>query len=127
MSAAVTVKLPKALDARYARELQHQLKTMTRVESPRVVLDFSRVKEIDLSGLEGLLSCMDQLARQDGGLRLASLSAEAATILEMTRMNHLMEKFGGVPPVDAPEFELTPESSVEEVPSENPVQLPVAA
>lgn len=126
MSSAVVVKMHEALDARNARKLGRELKSKMASESPLVVLDLSRVKDIDVSGIQGLLTCMEEVARQDGSLQLAGVSAELATLLELTRVNQLMQKFPGFC-ADAPQFEVAPATAPEEVPAESPAQLPVAA
>ena len=127
MSSAVVVKVPESLDARNARRLERELKDNISGESPRVVLDLSRVKDIDLAGIDGLLSCMEEVARQDGSLQLSGVSPEAATLLELTRVSHLMQKFPGFS-IEAPQFEVTVETASEEtVAVESPVQMPVAA
>ena len=89
----------------------------------------SRVKRIDLSGLEGLLKCMEEISKQDGTLELGAVSAEAATLLELTRLDKLFQKF---PPVqlEAPMPELVPEraGAPEQVSAPGSVQpQPVAA
>jgi len=126
MSSAVVVKMPEALDARNARKLGRELKNKMAGESPLVVLDLSRVKDIDLSGIEGLLTCMEEVARHDGSLQLAGVSPELATLLELTRVNQLMQHFPGFS-VEAPQFEVAPATVPEGLPSETRVQMPVAA
>jgi anti-anti-sigma factor len=126
MSAAVVVKLPEVLDAKQGRRLERELKTKLRAGSPQLILDLSRVKNIDLSGLQGLLTCLEEVAKQDGGLQLYGVSAEVATLLELTRIDRLMQKFAGFT-IDAPQFEVATEPAAEEVPAKSPVQVPVAA
>lgn len=126
MSSAVVVKMPEALDARNARKLGRELKSKLSAQSSFVVLDLSRVKDIDLSGIDGLLTCMEEVARLDGSLQLSGVSPEIATLLELTRVNQLMQKFPGFS-VEAPQFEVAPETAPEDVPAEGPAQLPVAA
>jgi len=125
MSSAVVVKMPEALDAKSARKLGRQLKSRIAGDAPFVVLDLSRVKHIDLPGLEGLLLCMEEVARHDGSLQLSGVSPEAATLLELTRVNQLMQKFPGFS-IEAPQFEVKPEAVPETVTAESPAQLPVA-
>lgn len=125
MSSAVVVKMPEALDAKSARKLGRQLKSRIAGDAPFVVLDLSRVKHIDLPGLEGLLLCMEEVARHDGSLQLSGVSPEAATLLELTRIHQLMQKFPGFS-IEAPQFEVKPEAVPETVPAESPAQLPVA-
>jgi len=125
MSSAVVVKLPEAMNAKNARRLGRELKTKLGGSSPFVVLDLSHMKSIDVSGVEGLLRCMSEVAKQDGALQLAGLSPEAATLLELTRLDKLMQKFPGFS-IETPAFEMAPETIAEEVEADA-VQLPVVA
>jgi len=124
-SSAVVVKLPEAMNAKNARRLGRELKTKLGGSSPFVVLDLSHMKSIDVSGVEGLLRCMSEVAKQDGALQLSGLSPEAATLLELTRLDKLMQKFPGFS-IETPAFEMAPESITEEVEADA-VQLPVVA
>jgi len=81
MSSAVVVKMPEALDSKSARRLRRELKSKINGDTPLVVLDLSRVKHLDIPGLEGLLSCMEEVARHDGRLQLSGISPEAATLV----------------------------------------------
>jgi len=125
MSSAVVVKLPEAMNAKNARRLGRELKTKLGGNSPFVVLDLSHMKSIDVSGVEGLLRCMSEVAKQDGALQLSGLSPEAATLLELTRLDKLMQKFPGFS-IETPAFEMAPETIAEEVEADA-VQLPVVA
>lgn len=123
---AIVVKLPETFSAAGARRLRNELRNKISDGVPRVVIDLSQVKNIDLNGLEALLSCMDEVARRDGALQLGELSQEAATILELTRMDKLFHKFPKFS-LDAPTVTLSPEVVPEDVSAEAPVQLPVVA
>lgn len=125
MGSAVVVTLPETVSARSARVIGRQLETEVEHGTPFVVLDLSRVKSMSLSAMETLLRCMNDVARKDGGLQVSGLSPEAATFLELTRMDKLMQKFPGFS-IEAPAFELAPESIPAEEAAE-PVQLQVAA
>jgi anti-anti-sigma regulatory factor len=103
-----------------------ELKRKISGESPFVVLDFSRVKDINVAGLDGLLACMEEVALRDGSLQLSGVSSEVAALLELTRVNQLMQKFPGFA-IEAPQFEVTAETTPEVVPTESPAQLPVVA
>jgi len=98
-------------------------------DRPSVIVDLSRVKKIDLTGLEGLLTCMEEVAKQDGSLEIGGISPEAAAILELTRMNHLFQKFPAVHAEDS-QTVLVPEpvAETEPAPSGQTAQpQPVAA
>ena len=89
---AIMIKLPEAFGGKEARRLGRELKNRMS-NQPRIVVDFSRVREMDLAGLEGLLDCMETVAKNDGALQLGEMSPEAAVFLELTRMDQLFNKF----------------------------------
>lgn len=125
----IIVKLPEVFGAKAARKLGRELKSKIRDSNPHVLLDLSRVKKIDSKGLRALLTCMEEIAKQDGALQFGKISPEAATLLELTRMDRLFQRFPSFP-AEAPAFTLTPEPLAEEAPAtetEGSVQLPVAA
>jgi anti-anti-sigma regulatory factor len=121
---AIMIKLPEAFGGKEARRLGRELKN--RMDAPRIVVDFSRVREMDLAGLDGLLDCIETVAKNDGALQLGEMSPEAAIFLELTRMDQLFNKF---PVFDASESfasELASES--EDVAADKVVQAqPLAA
>ena len=123
---AIVVKLPETFNAAGARRLRNELRNKISDGTPRVVIDLSQVKNIDLNGLEALLSCMDEVARRDGALQLGELSQEAAAVLELTRMDKLFQKFPKFS-LDAPVVTLSPEAVPEPISADSPVQLPVVA
>lgn len=118
---AIMVRLPEIFGAKEARKLRRELKKKIGDDVPCVVVDLSRVKKIDLAGIEGLLACMEQVARRDGSVQLGAISPEAATILELTRMNTLISKFPAFP-AEAPSFALTPQTVAEEAPAKPATQ-----
>jgi len=122
------IKLPEVFGVKEARKLRRELKTKLASERPCVVVDLSRVKKIDLSGLEGLLNCMEEVAKQDGSLTLGGISPEAAVMLELTRMSGLFQKFPAAQPVGAPITVPTTVSDPDQAPATPAVQpQPVAA
>lgn len=123
---AIIVNLPETFNAAGARRLKIELKKKLNHGTPRVVIDLSRVKNIDLRGLDALLNCMDEIARRDGALQLGELSPEAAAVLELTRMDKIFQKFPRFS-IDAATVTLAPEPLPEEAPAEAPAQLPVVA
>lgn len=111
---AIMIKLPEVFGGKEARKLGRELRKKITTKEPCVVVDFSRVKHIDLEGVEGLLHCMEQIAKQDGALQVGGISPEAATFLELTRMDQLFRKFPTFP-LDAQNFVLSQEAAAEEV------------
>lgn len=120
---AVVVKLPQCFDAKGARRLRHDIAHKMAGNSPAVILDMSRLQRMDVEGLDALVEVLGEVARRDGSLQLSEVSPEAATLLELTRVAPLLEKFPTVS-IEAPAVTFSPE----QVPSEErPVQLPAVA
>jgi anti-anti-sigma regulatory factor len=122
---AIMIKLPEAFGGKEARRLGRELKHRMS-NAPRIVVDFSRVREMDLAGLEGLLDCMETVAKNDGALQLGEMSPEAEIFLELTRMDQLFNRF----PVFDASASFTSElaSESEDVAADKVVQAqPVAA
>jgi anti-sigma B factor antagonist len=128
-ASAIMIKLPEVFGAKEARRLGRELRNKLSGERPCVVVDLSRVKKIDLTGLEGLLKCMEQVAKQDGSLEVGGISPEAAAMLELTRMNQLFQKFPVVrPEVTRPIVVREPVAEAEQAPAGRAAQpQPVAA
>jgi anti-anti-sigma factor len=87
------LKVSKYLDVREARDFALRIKPELRENQPCVVVDMSEVEQIDAAALEMLLRCMLKVARHDGTVRLAGLSPQAATVLEITRMDRIFAMF----------------------------------
>jgi anti-anti-sigma regulatory factor len=103
---AIMIKLPETFSGKQARKLGRELKSKLLAGSANVLVDLSRVRQIDLAGIEGLLDCMELVAKNDGALQVGEISPEAATFLELTKMDQLFNKF--------PTFEVTPAFAAEE-------------
>jgi anti-anti-sigma factor len=127
-ASAIMIKLPEVFGVKEARKLRRELKNKLASERPCVVVDLSRVKKIDLRGLEGLLSCMEEIAKQDGSLELGGISPEAETMLELTRMSGLFQKFPTAHPTGAPVMVPETVAEADQAPSTAGAQpQPVAA
>jgi anti-anti-sigma factor len=97
-SFAIILNLPKCFGSNEAKKLIRELKTKLTGEPPLVIVDLSRVTEMDCAGLDGLLVCMQEIAKQDGAIQVRAISPEAATLLELCRMDRLLQKFPSMPP-----------------------------
>ena|SRR5205823_162658 len=90
------LKLPKRVGAKEARAFCEAVSAELAHDRPRVVVDLSQVKQIDSVALDALLKCMVEVSRRDGAIRLAGVSPEAATVLEMTGLDRAFEMFPNV-------------------------------
>jgi anti-anti-sigma factor len=60
---------------------------------PRLVFDFSNVRQLNACGVEMLLTCFEEVMKHNGDLKLAAVQPEHAVILEMTRVDGFFEIF----------------------------------
>jgi anti-anti-sigma regulatory factor len=77
----VVKRMPERLNSRTAREFLRDVRPF----------DLSLVAQIDAAGVEMLLRCMSEAHKRDGDVKLASLSDQAAVVLELTRTERLFE------------------------------------
>ena len=87
----VVKRMPERLNARTARDFLRDVQTFLSTDRPQLVFDLSQVKQLDSAGVEMLLRCMSEAHKRDGDLKLASLSPQAAVVLELTRTERLFE------------------------------------
>jgi anti-anti-sigma factor len=88
----VVVKhVPEKLGAKESHVFFRDVQPLVTMDRPQIVFDLSRVRQFDAAGVEMLLECMSEVMKRDGDLKLASLSPEAAVILELTRTDRLFE------------------------------------
>jgi anti-anti-sigma factor len=87
----VVKRVPERLNLQQARRFAGEVQPFLRSDRPQIVLDLSQVKQIDAAGVDMLLHCMGEAMKRDGDVKLASLSPQAAVILEMTRTDRLFE------------------------------------
>jgi anti-sigma B factor antagonist len=90
---AMLIRLPERFGHYEARTLAAELEYTLVHDQPCLIVDFSRVKQIDSAGLNMLLACMVKIARRDGAVQLGEVSPEAATMLELTRMDSIFDLF----------------------------------
>lgn len=92
-SSVVVKTLAGRLDRTAVAGFRRDMQALLRNDPPRVVLDFCTVTHLDSAGLEALLSSLSAIVRHDGELKLAALSPQAATILEVSRIGRFFEIF----------------------------------
>jgi anti-anti-sigma regulatory factor len=63
---------------------------------PRVILDLSKASRVGPETIDLLLDCVEHVERADGRVAVAAGSPEAAVILELTRLNSVMDLFSSV-------------------------------
>jgi anti-anti-sigma factor len=92
----VAVKqLPEKLSVKQGRVFFREVESCLKTDRPRVVLDCSKVRQLDKAGIRMLLLCLEEAMKRNGDVRLAAVPQEAAAILELTRVDHLFWTFDG--------------------------------
>ena len=92
----LVMQLPARLNLTQAREFLPEVMAILKSDRPRLVFDFSGVRQIDSAGVEMLLKCLEKVMRLDGDLKLAELTPGASVILELTRVDRLFEIYASV-------------------------------
>jgi anti-anti-sigma regulatory factor len=96
-SFAIIISLPESLGSKEAKKLMRELKIQITGEPPLVIMDLSRVTRMDCAGLDGLLLCMQEIAKHDAAIQVRAISTEAATLLELFRTDRLLQRFASLP------------------------------
>ena len=68
-----------------------ELESRMNVGRPCMVLDCSRVRELDRFAIHMLLCCLEEAMKRDGDVKLAAVSPAARATLELTRVDRLFE------------------------------------
>src|ERR1700678_169431 len=90
----VSVKqLPEKLSIKHGRTFFREVEPHLQSDRPRVVLDCSRVRQLDSAGIHVLLRVLEEAMKRNGDVKLASIPPAAAAILELTRVGRLFETF----------------------------------
>src|SRR3974377_572226 len=90
-SPVVVKRMPQRLNLRAAREFLQEVQPFLEADRPQLVFDLSQVQQLHAAGVEMLFYCMSEAHKRDGDLKLASLSPQAAVMLELTRTERLFE------------------------------------
>jgi anti-sigma B factor antagonist len=89
----VVKQLPEKLSVEQGRVFFLELEPILMADRPRVVLDCSRVRQLDSAGIQVLLHCLEEAMKRNGDVKLAGVTAAAAAILELTKVDSLFEAF----------------------------------
>src|ERR1700676_2148059 len=94
---AVSIKqLPEKLDQKRGRIFLRELERSMNVERPSIVLDCSRVREMDLYAVHLLLCCLEGAIKRNGDVRLAAVAPAALLNLELAGLDRLFRIFATV-------------------------------
>jgi anti-sigma B factor antagonist len=86
-------QLPESLSEKQGRLLLRKLEGSINVDRPALLLDCSKVRRMDRTVISLLLCCLEEAMKRNGDVKLASVSQEARTTLELTGVDRLFEIF----------------------------------
>ena len=90
---AVAVVPVDELDASNAGEFKRDIAPVLEANT-KLVLDLSRLRFVDSSGLGALLSCLRQLSAKGGDLKLCGMSKQVRALFELVRMHRIFDIYG---------------------------------
>jgi anti-anti-sigma factor len=91
--APVIKRLPAILDQAHGQAFLQEVEPLLKADRSQIVLDFAEVQQLHESGVVMLLSCMEEVMKGNGDLKLAAVPAASAVILELTGVHSLFEIF----------------------------------
>jgi anti-anti-sigma regulatory factor len=89
----VVRELPAKLDRHSETVLLNDLRAAMNVERPAVVLDCSRMREMDVRAIHLLLCCLEEAMKRNGDVRLAAVSPVAKESLRGLHIDQLYRIF----------------------------------
>ena len=92
-SIAVAVVPVDELDASNAGEFKRDIAPVLQANT-KLVLDLSRLRFVDSSGLGAMLSCLRQLSAKNGDLKLCGMSKQVRALFELVRMHRIFDIYG---------------------------------
>lgn len=80
---ATVIEVPSTLGAKEAKVLCARVLALGVSQQLPILLDMSRVKQIDSRGVKTLLDCLHYAHRHDGTVQVIGISPEAEVVLEL--------------------------------------------
>jgi len=91
VNSVVVAAMPvEELDASNASEFKRDMGPVL-TSNPKLVLDLSKLRFVDSSGLGAMLSCLRQLSAQGGDLKLCAMSKQVRALFELVRMHRIFD------------------------------------
>ena len=87
---AVAVVPVEELDASNVTEFKRDMAPVLQAQLD-LVLDLSRLRFVDSSGMGAILSCLRQLTARGGDLKLCGMNPQVRTVFELVRMHRIFD------------------------------------
>lgn len=89
----IVKQLPEKLSVKRGQGFFRDVESCLNSDRPRVVLDCSKIQQLDSAGIHVLLRCLEEAMKRNGDVKLAALPSVAEATLEVTGVNRLFEIF----------------------------------
>ena len=90
---AVAAVPVEELDASNAAEFKRDIAPLLEANA-KLVLDLSRLRFVDSSGLGAFISCLRKLNAKNGDLKLFGMSKQVRAVFELVRMHRVFDIAG---------------------------------
>ncbi len=93
ISAVKVMQFPEVVNSKHERLFLEDMKQLMYLKHTRIVLDFSKVREMNKYATLLLLSCLEEAMKHNGDIKIASTPDEVLDILKTTGVSRLFETF----------------------------------
>lgn len=88
------LQLPGQISSSSHGEILRRLKQAIQSGHPRFVLDCSKIQIMGPEEIQFLLSCLEEVMKHNGDVRLATVTPEARAVLQDAGISRLFEIYG---------------------------------
>jgi len=89
----VVMQVPENLSLERAQLFFLEVQPSLQADRARLVLDCSRMHQLDSAGIRVLLRCLEEAMKRNGDVKLAAIPSSVAKILALTQVDSLYETF----------------------------------
>jgi len=89
-------ELPECMDQLRRIAFCREFESCINVDRPAVILDCSKLRQMDKDVIHLLLCCLEEAMKRNGDVRLAALRPDARKVLNSYRLDRVFEMFGSI-------------------------------
>lgn len=93
MCAVMVKQVPERFNKKNRKLFLDDIMSCMNVDRPSIVFDCGRISQMDRDAVFLLLCCLEAAMKRNGDVKLAALSAETRSMLELNSAGHLFEIF----------------------------------
>jgi anti-anti-sigma regulatory factor len=86
-------EFPETMNAFRSRRFLSEVQSFLHDDRPYIVLDCSKVSQLDRRAIQLLLCCLEEAIKRNGDVKLAAVPAGARSTLKLTGVDRLFEIF----------------------------------